>query len=725
MKLYRILLVAGMLLIAAVLVFGAQAQEPPEGENPLGEPPTFLRDYYDAWAASPHADVEAEAFVHWNEEGIVEADCAKCHSTPGYQDYLGSDGSEAGVVNNEAIPVGSVVNCDACHNDVASHLETVAFPSGAEVTNLSDSTRCMVCHQGRASMVQVNDAIAAAGVGEDMNVVSDQLRFINIHYYAAAASLYGSEAHGGYEFEGMSYQPRFRHVEGYDSCAECHDPHTLEIQVSECATCHEGVESSEDLRSIRMPGSLVDYDGDGDIEEGIAAEIEGLQAMTMQAIQAYTTEIIGTPIAYSSTAYPYWFIDTNANGTADEDEMNNDNRYATFSARLLQATYNYQVTLKDPGNFAHNAKYHIELLFDTIEVLNGELEQAIDLSTSARNDAGHFDATGEPFRHWDAEGEVPGSCAKCHTSGGLPQFLANGTTIAAEPSDSLACTTCHDSLPEFTLYPSPQVTFPSGAVLSFSDDPEESPAENLCLNCHQGRESTVSVNRAINSAGVGDDEVSDKLAFRNVHYFAAGASLFGGDAQGAYQYADHEYSGQFEHVRSANTCIECHDPHQLEIEVETCADCHENVESEEDVRLIRMTDEDEVELIDYDGDGNMEEPIADEIASFQEALFASLQAYALETTGVGIAYDAHAHPYFYIDTNANGLADAEEVNRDNRFVTWTPNLLRAAYNYQYSQKDPGVFAHNADYIMQAMYDSIESVGGDVASFTRPPVEEED
>lgn len=162
--------------------------------------------------------------------------------------------------------------------------------------------------------------------------------------------------------------------------------------------------------------------------------------------------------------------------------------------------------------------------------------------------------------------------------------------------------------------------------------------------------------------------------------------------------------------------------HTGEVKIEECADCHEDVEEPEDVRTIRAQAED-VEPIDYDGDGDVEEPIADEIAAFQDALYSALQKYAAETVGTPIVYAPASHPYFFIDTNGNGTADPDEVNGDNRYATWTPNLLRAAYNYQYSSKDPGVFAHNADYILQTLYDSIETIGGAdaVAGFTRPPV----
>jgi ferredoxin len=718
MRRYHYLVAVGTLLMvagfAALLVPTAYAQDAPE------EPP-FLAEYYNAWAGSAHADATAEAFVHWDSEGEIPVECARCHSTSGYRDYLGDDGSAAGAVD-AAAPLGQVVSCDACHSPSATRLTTVTFPSGAEVTDTGDATRCMVCHQGRASTDSVNAAIAEAGLTEDANAIGEDLGFINIHYYAAAASLYGSAARGGYQYDGLRYQMKNLHVPEFDTCSECHSPHTLEVQVEACATCHEEVESAEDLRFIRMPGTQADYDGDGDMDEGIAEEIETLQEMLYEAIQAYATEVIGTGVVYDTTAYPYWFIDSNGNGDADADEVNGDNRFATWTANLVRAAYNYQVTLKDPGGYAHNPTYHIQLLFDSITALNAEISDPVDLEFAQRTDPGHFDTTAEAFRHWDEDGEVPGTCARCHTAGGLPVYLKNGVNIASEPSNSLACSTCHESIPEFTTYTVDEVRFPSGATLTFG----EGDVSNLCLNCHQGRESTVSVNTAITRAGVGDDEVAESLTFRNVHYFAAGASVFGGEAMGGYQYDGKEYSGRNLHGAgdedAPTTCTGCHYEHEPSNRLNDCEDCHEDVEVQEDVRLIRQEAEG-VDPVDYDGDGDDAEPIADEITTLQEALLAAIQSYATSTVDTAVAYDSHTHPYWFIDTNGNGTADPEEVNGDNRFASWTPNILRAAYNYQYSQKDPGAFAHNGDYIMQLLYDSIESVGGAeaVASYTRPAV----
>jgi nitrate reductase cytochrome c-type subunit len=658
----------------------ATAQEP---EQEVEVP--FLEE----WMGSGHNDAEAEAFRHWDEDdpAVVAEACAKCHSTPGYIDFLGADGSEAGVVD-EAPPVGTTVECVACHNDVTVTKDSVVMPSGLEITGLGDESRCMECHQGRESAISVTEAISEAGVTDD-DTVSEDLGFLNIHYYAAAATKYGTQAKGGFEYEGKSYDANFAHVAAYDTCIECHNPHTLELQLEGCAECHEGATSGEDLKDVRMAGSLVDYDGDGDLEEGVFYETQGLQEILYAAMQDYAANVAGTPIGYDAASYPYFFIDTNENGEVDEDEAVRENGFNAWTPRLLKAAYNYQVSLKDPGEFAHGGKYIIQLLYDSIEDLDAGLVEGLQ-----RIDHGHFAGSEEAFRHWDEDGEVPASCSKCHSAGGLPTFLKDGATVSEPVANGFQCATCHDDVATFTRYVVDEVEFPSGAVLSFGEGVDA----NLCLQCHQGRQSGLDVVEA--TEGLDDDEVSDELGFLNVHYFAAGASLFGAEANGAYQFEDKEYLGQNEHVPGFAMCTDCHGAHTLEVKVEECATCHTGVESEEDLEAIRIAP------TDWDGDGDTTEGIAGEVETMREALYEAMQEYAAETVGTGIVYDAASYPYWFTED-------------EERYGTWTPRLLRAAYNYQYATKDPGVYAHNGKYILQALYDSLEDMGADVSGMTRP------
>lgn len=387
--------------------------------------------------------------------------------------------------------------------------------------------------------------------------------------------------------------------------------------------------------------------------------------------------------------------------------------------------------------FAHGGKYIIELLYDSIEDLNPAITKPIDLSRANRVDAGHFSGSEEPFRHWDEDGEIPASCSKCHSTGGLPLFLKDNATISQPLANGFKCTTCHQSLSleggklEAPRYAVNEVEFPSGAILSFGEGADA----NLCMECHQGRESKYSVDALFlgldaetiadlskselldlvetSTQKLDDDAVSDKLTFLNIHYLAAGATRFGTEAKGAYEYDGKEYVGLFKHVSDAFKCNDCHDVHALTVKVELCGGCHDGVKSEEDLFKIRESKP------DYDGDGNATEGIAEEVNTMREALYAAIQNYAKTKVKTDIVYDAHAYPYFFTDTNKNGKPDPDEAAFPNRYATWTPRLLKAAYNYQYSTKDPGAFAHNGQYILQVLYDSLEDIGADVSKMTRP------
>ena len=555
-----LVLVGVLVLVGAVLAAcgGTAATEAPTTaatEAPVVPVPDtpYLAD----WQGSAHANVTDEPFRHWddateNPDGVPTT-CAKCHTSDGYQDYLGVDGSEAGKVDSAvAADHAQGIQCVACHNAGTISKTTVMFPSGVEIT-AGDDVRCMECHQGRESKVSIDKAIALFGEDVDPDKVPAPVKddagkdvtlgFKNVHYYAAAATLYGGMTHGGYEYEGNTYDAKNTHVDGYNTCTGCHNPHTLEVKVDQCALCHEDVATVEDLKNVRMVSSTPDYDGDGDAEEGMYYEIQGLQETLLAQIQSYATTTAGADISYDAETYPYFM---GADGKA----------YPNWTPRLLKAAYNYQVSVKDPGAFAHGNKYIVQLLFDSIADLGG------DTSTLARTDAGHFAGDTMPFRDWDYDAEgnpsytVPFGCVKCHTAQGLPTFIkdggttvvtSNGTTsttgVQSMPSSNgFMCVTCHneESFPD--RYAIASVVFPSGKTASLggkdADGKFVADDGNLCISCHMGRESTSSMNAALRGKDL--DVVDPGVRFKNIHYLAAGATLFGGDVQGAYQYEGQE-----------------------------------------------------------------------------------------------------------------------------------------------------------------------------------------
>lgn len=178
------------------------------------------------WASSGHADETAEAFLHWGpidgnpleDPCTVQAGCARCHSGYGFMGFVG-ESLPPGILENQV----GLVDCTACHNDLATALDSVVFPSGVEITGLGPETRCLQCHQGRESTVSVNQRITDSGV-IDFDEPNSALGFRNVHYYATGATLYAGAAMGGYQYDGKMYDVKFAHVEGIDTCVDCYDP---------------------------------------------------------------------------------------------------------------------------------------------------------------------------------------------------------------------------------------------------------------------------------------------------------------------------------------------------------------------------------------------------------------------------------------------------------------------------------------------------------------------
>lgn len=216
---------------------------------PAAATPAVKAPFEKDWTSGGHAQKDSEAFKHWDTANPKEipVGCAKCHSTPGFQDFMGADGSAAGKVDKAAM-TGTVITCDACHNSTAMKYSEVTFPSGAVIKGLGSEALCMTCHQGTASMVSVDDAIKKANATDPDKVVGE-LGFTNIHYFAAAVSRYGTLVKGGYQYTGKTYDGLYDHALGVQTCTDCHDPHTLKVKVEKCGTCHTGVKAEADRSS--------------------------------------------------------------------------------------------------------------------------------------------------------------------------------------------------------------------------------------------------------------------------------------------------------------------------------------------------------------------------------------------------------------------------------------------------------------------------------------------
>lgn len=331
------------------------------------------------WAASGHGMILDEPWRHWDESGAIgaiprEIACAKCHSAEGFLEYAATEAN----VNPAALPLG--LDCSACHSgnpttwsDLATYpaLENVLFPSGARQNLMGNSNMCITCHQGRESKVDVDEDIAdcvadteqmcdadctpmagAGGAGGASGC--EGLGFINIHYYAAGATFFGTDVQGGYEYGGQTYvgQNTFpAHGASLSDCIQCHmqanpaGAHLFVPEVTGCVAgpCHATGDSFPTLAGPPM----ANYDA-----------IQALIPALLTEIETYATNVLGESIVYDADSYPYWF------------NVSDGERYQ-FDATLLKAAYNYQTALKDPGGYIHNGDYIQQILFDSISDLGG------------------------------------------------------------------------------------------------------------------------------------------------------------------------------------------------------------------------------------------------------------------------------------------------------------------------------------------------------------------
>ncbi|PJE28311.1 Class III cytochrome C family protein [Pseudooceanicola marinus] len=311
-----------------------------------------------AWLKGGHADATAEAFTHWDDEGAVPPNCSVCHAGAGFRSFHGLDGSEPGLPE-APIPAGGVVDCETCHNDGLASISELTLPSGVVHPVVGVEAACMTCHQGRAAGVTVENATAS----KPDDTVDAELRFVNPHYATAAASWLGGYGGAGYHYPGKTYSGRFFHARPVASCVSCHNPHSLEVKVETCATCHDA-ETPEAIR-IRKQS----YDGSGNLSVGIRSDIAANAQLLMETLVTYTGEVAGTALVFEPH-YPYFFADANGDGVADQVDGSSVN-YAAWTPRSLKAAYNWKLVTADPGIYAHNPHYALELLYDSIEDLAG------------------------------------------------------------------------------------------------------------------------------------------------------------------------------------------------------------------------------------------------------------------------------------------------------------------------------------------------------------------
>jgi hypothetical protein len=714
---------------------------------------------------------------HFEASGHNSGTCARCHAGDGFKDFIGVDGTASAVTTvgytstalaatDKTVACSATVTtnclnsgmkCDMCHSPSTGALYTVTqkkFPSGALVTITDGPTAlCAQCHDGGRPGYEVSQlAVQIKSVTVDAQLPSADNKVVRAHFLPAASTLFGADAANWYQYTGNIYTAKNQHG-GKGGCTDCHDAHSgalpADAQIAaKCGVCHFNettglpVATFAELEEARQFGFEGDIDGNG-AHESLKVELNGLGAKLYAAIQAYATRVGGASICAIDNRYYVQANTTDACGAGA-----NNVAYNKFTPRLLRAAYNYLAWQNDVGAWAHNPRYIVEVLYDTIADLNVGLGANFVLN-GKRAFNGHFGAAEDPSPYaamiyhgaanaltgevLPAMGFTSGACYQCHGGQGgvgaylaaMPTALTNSVITAANKVSAMQCSVCHVDRADMkgirddigTVYFPPQKNAsqtPTQNVVSYAaaDLPK---SFALCGTCHSGRENGTTITNAIGSLG----DTSFTLGFKNPHYLGAAAMILGTEAKALYEYSGQTYAGKTVFWKTGTNgnapgpygsahgaeCTGCHQPkaskHSFEVDFTYCATCH-NLSSHGDHRLA---------------------PIEEEYQVRSAELYAAIQAYAVANaagTGVaGVCYNGNANPYFFNMLSGvcqDGVANAPAASA--AFAKFNPKLLKAAYNYQWTQKEPGAWAHNEVYVTEAIFDSIVDLGG-TPTFTRP------
>ncbi len=364
------------------------------------------------WSHGAHGDPLKASVDH-----TFSKVCIRCHLSTGFANlwtnYTTIAAGILGLAADQTIPVnyqGQMRTCNTCHKGTQFATSTnkqlrktgtidlvaeggafVAFDTASKPTytvkavattpDMGDSATCLTCHQGREAgdSVRANiDALASATTTTQST--NAKLKFINEHYLAAGATLFGGDGHKAYEYIDGTTGPYAniisaqtysgKHFHYTVGCVGCHMQTTglvdlgghsfmmgngTSINNGICVNCHAG--GIPDFDTYRLPSNTLDYDGDG-ILAGIHDELAGLKTDLIHLMAS-------KGIYYNPATYPYFHkVSTMASQTGSTG-------YSNWTQSQLKAAFNLNTFYKEPGAFAHNGKYAAEILIDSIADMSG------------------------------------------------------------------------------------------------------------------------------------------------------------------------------------------------------------------------------------------------------------------------------------------------------------------------------------------------------------------
>lgn len=339
-------------------------------------------------------------------------------------------------------------------------------------------------------------------------------------------------------------------------------------------------------------------------------------------------------------------------------------------------------------------------------------------------------------------------CARCHTSDGFQEIVANGKFVVNNdiPSaERINCTTCHkmsafDFAGDTATYILRTTTPVALNYYNNAKTQDFGKIDNLCCTCHQIR-GVTSVNWTDMSVTPNVVKTFNQLPFfpldntkeATTVKFQVGQSFSVHDGNqsnlfsgiNGYEYAGKTYTRTWKH--SGNSCIDCHmndynattktGGHSLIVNKAQCVACHTLTSSTDHIAITQAA-------------------ITAKITELGEALVAKkLFTKSVNSSGVTSYSALQSHDFFGVlfpttasaTTYGTALASANTVSpttglvvyantvtiaTDTKFASrigreWKYGELGAAYNFGYINSELSLGVHNPTYALQILQNSID------------------
>jgi hypothetical protein len=286
------------------------------------------------WANSRHAVAVEE----------TEAGCARCHTGPGFVNYV--DGAPAVATEYE------VFTCTACHDphdatnphQLRKTSPVTLMDNKTTITEGGNGLLCMNCHMSRRDATNyVETATLNNRFGPHHGPQADMLAGANAITYGKTvpSSAHREVVEGACvtcHMQEAETSPAFTHAGGHTFAMKW-ETATNTIELTEaCVQCHGEIEEFDFKRQ--------DYDGNG-IVEGVQTEVKGLLSQL-----ALMLPPVGVP---------------KPNHSPTNIAIN-----STWTRQQGRAGYNYLFVVEDGSFGIHNLSYAVGLLKASIADLSGD-----------------------------------------------------------------------------------------------------------------------------------------------------------------------------------------------------------------------------------------------------------------------------------------------------------------------------------------------------------------